>query len=124
MATNQDLQEAYDSRDEQPAAVPTYAYRRTDWYLITMSMWTALGVLEVALGLRFFLKLLGANPNSGFAFFIYGLTWIFTVPFAGLIPNWVSDQVVLEVTTLVAMGVYWLFAWIVIRALRKYAAAR
>jgi hypothetical protein len=118
-----DLQEAYDVRDEPPVT-QVYVEKRTDWYLITMSMWTVLGILEVFLGLRFFLKLLGANPSSGFASFVYGLTWLFTIPFAGLIPNWVADQTILEVTTLIAMGVYWLFAWVAIRALRKYAAAR
>lgn len=122
MAEKDYLQEAYDGRDEPPVTT-TDAHRRTDWYLITMSMWTALGVLEVALGLRFLLKLIGVNPASGFAVFIYGLTWLFTLPFAGLVSNWVSDQMIFEVTTLIAIGVYWLFAWIVIRALRKYAAA-
>ena len=123
MAGNDGLQEPYDVRDEPPAA-PAPTYGRTNWYLITMSMWTALGVLEVVLALRFVLKLLGANPASGFGLFIYGLTWLFTLPFAGLIPNWVSDQSILEVTTLFAMVVYWLFVWLAIRALRKYAAAR
>jgi YggT family protein len=119
---NDYFQEVYEAHVEPPAK--TSYYRRTDWYLITMSMWTALGVLETTLGLRFFLKLLGANPANGFAMFIYGITWLFTLPFAGILPNWVSDPRVFEVTTLLAMGVYWLFVWIAIRALRKYAAAR
>lgn len=123
MAGNQYLQEAYDVREEPPVT-EIYVRRRPDWYLVTLSMWTLLGVLEIALGLRFILRLLGANPNSGFAVLIYGLTWLFTVPFGGLVPNWVSGQTVLEVTTLIAMGVYWLFVWVVIRAIRKYAAAR
>ena len=120
---NDYFQEVYDARDDPPVKA-TSAYRRTDWYLITMSMWTALGVLESALALRFFLKLVGANPFSGFTIFIYAVTWLFTLPFAGMLPNGVSGPQTFEVTTLIAMGVYWLFVWITIRALRKYAAVR
>ncbi len=120
MAGNDYIQ--YDVREEKPEP-PAYAYRRPDWYLITMTMWTILGVLEVLLGLRILLKLLGANPESGFAFLIYGITWPFTVLFSGLVPNWVSGQSIFEVTTLIAVFVYWLFAWLAIRAIRKYAAA-
>src|SRR6185503_8041148 len=123
MSGNDYFPEVYDARDDSPVATPQ-AYRRTDWYLITMSMWTALGVLEVVLGLRFFLKLVSANPFSAFAVFIYGVTWLFTLPFASLLPNAVTGQRIFEVTTLIAMAVYWLFVWMAIRALRKYAAAR
>jgi hypothetical protein len=119
---NDYYQDVYDAPPE-PKVRGAYVSRRPNWYVITMVMWSALGLLEAMLGLRFLFKLLGANPNSGFAFFIYGLTWLFTLPFAGMLPNWVSDPRVFEFTTLIAMGVYWLFTWIVIRVLRKYAAA-
>jgi len=67
------------------------------------------------LALRFGLKLIGANPDSGFAVFMYGLTGVFTAPFTGLVATWVSGEIVLEVTTLIAMAVYALLFWGVVR---------
>ncbi len=78
-------------------------------------VWTILGILEVLLALRFGLKLIGANPNSGFAVLMYGVTGLFTAPFTGLVPTWVSGASVLEVTTLIAMAIYALLFWGVMR---------
>ncbi len=78
-------------------------------------VWTILGILEVLLALRFLLKLIGANPNSGFAVLMYGVTGLFTAPFTGLVPTWVSGASVLEVTTLIAMAIYALLFWGVMR---------
>ena len=52
---------------------------------ITRIIYTILGVLEILLGIRFALHLIGANPDSGFATFIYGITGVFVAPFTGLI---------------------------------------
>jgi len=91
------------------------AERQLVLFQFTRIVWTVLGILEVLLGLRFMLKLIGANPNSGFAVFMYGLTGVFTAPFTGLVPNWVSGATVLEVTTLIAMIIYALLFWGVVR---------
>ena len=84
-------------------------------YQFTRIIWTVLGILEVLLAVRFMLKLIGANPESGFAVFMYGLTGVFTAPFTGLVPNWVSGATILEVTTLIAMAIYALLFWGVVR---------
>jgi len=91
------------------------AERQLVLFQFTRIVWTILGILEVLLGLRFMLKLIGANPDSGFAVFMYGLTGVFTAPFTGLVPNWVSGATVLEVTTLIAMVIYALLFWGVVR---------
>jgi len=91
------------------------AERQLVLFQFTRIVWTILGILEVLLGLRFMLKLIGANPNSGFAVFMYGLTGVFTAPFTGLVPSWVSGATVLEVTTLIAMAIYALLFWGVVR---------
>lgn len=91
------------------------AERQLKLYQFTRIVWTVLGILEVFLALRFVLKLIGANPASGFAVFIYGLSGLFTAPFTGLVSTWVSGQTVLEVTTLIAMAVYALLFWGVVR---------
>jgi len=61
------------------------------------------------------LKLLGANPQAGFAQFIYGITAVFLAPFAALFPSPSASGSVLELSSLVAMLVYALLAWTIIR---------
>lgn len=91
------------------------AERQMALFQLTRIIWTILGILEVLLALRFGLKLIGANPDSGFAVFMYGLTGLFTAPFTGLVSTWVSGQTMLEVTTLIAMAIYALLFWGIVR---------
>jgi hypothetical protein len=75
-------------------------------------------VLEVTLIIRFFLKLIGADPHNLFAGFIYALTDILLFPFIGIVhsPKPPGNQV-LEWSTLIAMIVYWLIFWAIRRFL-------
>jgi uncharacterized membrane protein len=91
------------------------AERRLGQYQVARIVYTILGVLQILLGLRFALKLIAADPNAGFAAFIYGITAPFVAPFAGLVANWSTGAMVFEVTTLIAMAVYALFFWVVLR---------
>jgi uncharacterized membrane protein len=131
MSVNQHLTEvAVDRREEtvvtqQPGYAATEqvtrdvaAERRLVLYQVTRIVWSILGLLEVLLGLRFLLKLIAANPDSGFGAFMYGLTGLFVAPFAGLVPTWVSGETILEVTTLIAMAVYALLFWGIVRVIR------
>jgi uncharacterized membrane protein len=93
------------------------AERRLGMFQVTRITWTILGSLEILLALRFVLKLIAANPNAGFAVFIYGITGVFVVPFTGLVATWFSGETILEVTTLIAMAVYALLAWVVVRVI-------
>lgn len=91
------------------------AERRLRLALVTQIIWAILGLLEVLLGLRFVLKLIAANPDSGFAALIYGITKPFLAPFTALVGTPQSGGTILEVTTLIAMAVYALFFWGVVR---------
>jgi hypothetical protein len=82
---------------------------------ITQLIWFFAGVLEALLGIRFLLKLLAANPDAGFATFVYGITDVFLAPFAGLTATPSASGAVLEISTLVAMLVYGLVAWGIVR---------
>ncbi len=93
------------------------AERRLRFSQITRIMWSILGLLEILLGLRFVLKLIAANPHSGFAVFIYGITGVFVAPFNFLVGTPRSGGTILEVTTLIGMAVYALLFWVVARAL-------
>jgi YggT family protein len=94
------------------------AERRLGSVQITRIVMTILGILEIILGLRFVLKLIAANSDSGFAIFIYGITKPFIAPFELLVGTPTSGGTVLELTTLIAMAVYALFFWIVVRVIQ------
>lgn len=89
--------------------------RRQGVLLFNQILWTLLGGLEVLLVLRLMLKLLAANPNSGFAVFIYGIAGAFTAPFSGLFATPAAGGSVFETTTIVAMLVYALIFWGIMR---------
>lgn len=78
-------------------------------------IWFIIGLIEVFLVFRMLLKLLGANPNSGFVDFIYMVSGIFAAPFRGIFstPTAEGDIVrsVFETGTLVAILVYVLIGW-------------
>jgi hypothetical protein len=78
-----------------------------------------LGVVEVLLAFRLVFKLLGANPASGFVSGIYTLSNIFLSPFIGIFrtasTRGVETQAVLEPATLVAMIVYAVIGWGIVK---------
>lgn len=80
--------------------------------------WFAI-VVEITLGLRFLFKLIGASPTNVFASFIYALTNVMLLPFAGLITNPSLNPIqAFEWTTLIAMGIYALTFWLIRRLIR------
>jgi uncharacterized protein YggT (Ycf19 family) len=81
----------------------------------TQLVWLLFGLLEGLLVLRIFLKLIGANAESPFASLLYNVTNLFLVPFAGLTATPAAGGMVLEISTLIAIVVYALVAWLVER---------
>jgi hypothetical protein len=84
---------------------------------VTRFIWWATGLLEGVLGLRLILRMMAANPGNPFASFIYALTDLFLWPFQTLTANPSSDGNVLEITTVIAMMVYLVFAWVMVELL-------
>jgi uncharacterized protein YggT (Ycf19 family) len=78
-------------------------------------IWLLFGILDVLLLFRFALKLMNANPNNAFASFIYDLTALFMKPFEGLVESPTSGDLVLDISVLVAIVVYSLIAWVIVR---------
>ena len=76
-------------------------------------------VLEVILAIRFILKLIGADPTNLFAGFLYALTDIVLSPFSTIVhtPSLRTNQA-FEWSTLIAMAIYWLLFWAIMRFLR------
>lgn len=85
--------------------------RRIFTFKATQFVWLVFGILEGLIALRVLLKLIGANPNSPFAGFIYGFTSLFLLPFSGLTGTPAVGNMVLEISSLIAMAVYALLAW-------------
>ena len=82
--------------------------RRIFTFKATQVIWLLLGILEVMLALRFVLKLIAANPASPIAAAIYSFTDLFLFPFAGLTATPAVGGMVLEISTLIAMAIYFL----------------
>jgi hypothetical protein len=87
------------------------AERRMGLFQINRILWSILAFLEILLAFRFMLRLIAANPESGFAMLMYGITGIFVGPFNGLISTPAYGGSALELTTLIAMLVYALIFW-------------
>ena len=84
-------------------------------YRGTQIVWYILGLIEILLAFRFALKLLGANSGAGFTQFIYGATGGLTAPFRAVFPTTRVEGSTFEWTTLLAMAVYWLIAYGIIK---------
>ncbi|HEX5456012.1 MAG TPA: hypothetical protein VFW77_01460 [Candidatus Saccharimonadales bacterium] len=65
------------------------------------------GIVIVFLGLRFILKLCGANPLNGFVGWVYDNTSVLLDPFRGIFTNAaIGRHFVLEFNTLFAIVIY------------------
>ena len=84
-------------------------------YRGTQVVWAILCLIEVLLAFRFVLKLLAANPGAGFSKFIYGVTYIFAAPFLNVFRISHIEGSIFEWTTILAMFVYWLVAFGIIK---------
>lgn len=84
-------------------------------FLATRIMWYVFYVVEVLLGFRFILKLLGANPGAGFTDIIYTLSSVPLAPFRFVFSNNAVGGSVVEWSTLLAMLVYWVLVWGIVK---------
>jgi hypothetical protein len=69
-------------------------------------LFTVLLALEGLLALRFLLLAFGANLANDFVDFVMDLSWPFVRPFSDAFANRAWDEGIIEVSTLLAMGVY------------------
>ena len=88
---------------------------RESVYKVSQIIWLLFGGLEALIGIRVILMLIGANPANGFTAFVYQLTQLFLWPFQNLIANPTFQNMTLEVTSIIAMIVYALLGWLIVR---------
>lgn len=84
-------------------------------YKVSQFIWLLFGGLETLLGVRVLLLLIGANPGSWFAAFVYQLSDLFLWPFRNLVANPGFQNYVFEITSLIAMIVYAFLGWAIVR---------
>jgi hypothetical protein len=94
----------------------------TSFQTIEYLIYFFFGALETLLAFRLVLKLTGASIASGFVGLIYGLTGIFILPFEGIFRRGYTQGVettsVFEPSTLVAIIVYAVVAWGIVKLIR------
>ena len=85
--------------------------QRAATFKATQIIWLLLGILEAAIALRVIFKFIAVNAENSFATMLFSVTQIFVAPFISLTGAPTSGEMVLEVSSLIAMFVYLLIAW-------------
>lgn len=86
---------------------------------VTSVVLVLFGILELLLGVRVLLHLISTNAENSFMNFVDGLTAPFVVLFANVVQNPIlGPSAVLELTTLMAMIVYGVLAWLISRMIQ------
>jgi len=100
---------------EEPSAkgeAPQKVYEKKETiFRFNQIIWYILGFIEVLLGFRFILKMLGANAYTGFTNLIYTLTEPLAGPFRGIFNLTTSGNSTIEWSTIIAAIVYLCVAW-------------
>ena len=84
-------------------------------YKVTQFIWLLFGGLEALIGIRVILMLIGANPGNPFTAFVYQLSELFLWPFRNIVANPAFQNHVVEITSIIAMIVYPLIGWAIVR---------
>jgi hypothetical protein len=116
IVTRRENVDEYTVRQLQPASDLVRA-EQAAMFKLDQALWLLLGVIEALIAIRVVLKLMAANPNSGFAALIYAITAPLLAPFAGLTATPSAAGAVLEIPALIAMVIYALFFWFLVRLL-------
>jgi hypothetical protein len=85
--------------------------QRVATFKVTQLIWLMLGLLEAAIALRVVFKLIGVNAANSFATLLYNVTGLFVAPFASLTGAPQAGGMILEISSVIAMIVYFLIAW-------------
>lgn len=92
-----------------------YLERQIMYHKIANVVWTIVGLIEALIAIRVILKLIGANAANGFVSFIYSLSGVFVAPFLGIVNDPTSGNSILEINALIAMLVYLILGWAVLK---------
>jgi hypothetical protein len=114
--------------DTKTVKIPPVVMKATSHQTVEYLIYFFFGALEILLAFRLVLKLTGANPLSGFVGFIYGLTGIFVLPFDEIFhkgfAHGAETASVLEPSTIVAVIVYAVLAWGIVKLIRIFSGEK
>jgi uncharacterized protein YggT (Ycf19 family) len=82
---------------------------------VSQFIWLIFVGIEALIGIRVILMLIGANPANTFTAFVYQLSELFLWPFRNIVANPAFQNNVLEITSIIAMIVYPLIGWAIVR---------
>ena len=83
-----------------------------------------ISVVGALLGIRFILKLFGANPSNGFVNWVYQASGEILGPFRGVFPEQNLDGFVIEFSTIFAMMMYAILGMLLFYVIDLLAPAR
>ena len=111
--------EQYAAPQITPKVPPAYRPARMSAVDRTcQAVYLVFGVIEALIAIRIILKLLAANPNAGFTSLIYSVTQTFVALFQGVFPVAATHDSVLELSSVLAIIVYALLAYVIVRVLQ------
>lgn len=77
------------------------------------------GLIELVLGLRILLEILGANSSTPFVNWVYTISGTLLNPFKGIFPSPVlQGRFVLDISAIIALFVYALIAYLISELIR------
>ncbi len=91
---------------------------RSEFIAAKRTVYFFFDLLELVLAVRFLLQALGASMGSRFVDFIYGITDPLIRPFQGILQTAVAEGIVVEWVTLIAMLIYAVLGYFIVRLLR------
>jgi hypothetical protein len=109
------VQQSGDHIHEQQVVQNVNLEYREAIYKVTQFIWLLFGGLEALIGIRVILMLIGANPANSFTALVYQLSELFLWPFRNIVANPGFQNYILEITSLIAMIVYALIGWAIVR---------
>ena len=124
------VEESVTTQNEGPKEAVTTETKRvaSSSQTVEYLIYFIFGALEILLAFRLVLKLMGASQASGFVRLIYSLTGIFILPFEGIFRRGYTQGVettsVLEPSTLVAMIVYAVLAWGIVKLVKIFSGEK
>jgi len=99
-----------------------------NYFKIRKIVYYILGVIETLFVFRLIFKLLGANPESIFVSVIYTISGVILAPFTGVfrtaVTKGIETKSVLEPATIIAIIVYALIAYGIVRLVKIYWAPK
>jgi hypothetical protein len=107
--------ERYDEYDDRIIAETEAHRRRVIYGKISNIVWSITGFILGLIGVRVLLRMIAADDANPFVALVYSWSEFFVRPFLGIVQDPQSDGAVLEINSLIAMLIYVLITYAVLR---------